>query len=581
MSSFSNFVNSFLQIFPFSWLPGTDNNKDKFASLLDTTTAGMLRRQGSNMRISSNLLIDSNRPDYSYDIDACQTIYLVEKHSDKKYEVTILYTKEFRPFWLDKKLKMIMLRIMVAEQNIPVLNEIFIREGGWKIIGSIDCQKDRSYSVNQFHQDNLLTSFIDNIYEPFFVDFLHDIFSPRPEFFSPTDFPGVSLGIDNSQNPNSFRVYNPNTSHFGTLDYDSPVSIIAAAIKTATEYIFTILPPSTDNFRPFLFYLNSIIHHATPSSFTEAEISEIIAYYTANPGLLPPEFTFLEGGKKMIGGAREGSLRKALEDYNIFFNEAIQHPRNFRRLLGKIMPTEETRNTNFPGIIREKRVKIMTKYEKDLSKLEIEKTKPNSMYTPERIKRELAGLEIEKDRKISEASEYKSIEEMTSILKAYYYDNSTYKYPEDTENLKSINARVNNYGADTDKKEKKRKESSKPIKEILFEIDETMNDNYFVYASHIFSQEEALTMLHTDIEYVSKYPSAEKASDEMAVSSSSDARQINIIRLPLDALGAKGGKSRCYKSKIKTRKKAKYNFKKGRFTQRINNKKRRLSQKKR
>ena len=166
MSYYSSFVNSFLQILPFSsWF----KNKRKLVSLIEKTTSGMLRRQGSTKGGPSNLFIGT-RPDYAYDIDTCQTIYLAEKLGDRSYRITAFYTKEFRPYWLEKKLRMIMLRILVAEQQIPVLNEIFDREGGWKIIGSIDCQKDRSYAVNQFHQDSLLSAFIHNIHEPIFTN---------------------------------------------------------------------------------------------------------------------------------------------------------------------------------------------------------------------------------------------------------------------------------------------------------------------------------------------------------------------------------------------------------------------------
>ena len=326
MNYYSNIVNSLLQIFPFSsWFK--NKNKKKFVSLMEKTTSGMLRRQGSTKGVPSNLLIGT-RSDYAYDIDTCQTIYLAEKLIDDRevvtYKITALYTEEFRPFWLEKKLKMIMLRILVAEQNIPVLNEIFDREGGWTIIGSVDCQRDRSYAVNQFHQDSLLSAFINPIHEPFFSNFLRDIFSPSPEYFSPIDFPGISLG--GIPQPNAankwFRVYDFSKAHFGVLDYDSIAKIIAAAIKDDYHIFLSMFPASTDFFRPFLFYLNSIIHHATPSSLTQDEINQILAYYTANPGLLPAGFTSLQGGGKMTGGAKKGSLREALENYNKLFDEA-------------------------------------------------------------------------------------------------------------------------------------------------------------------------------------------------------------------------------------------------------------------
>jgi hypothetical protein len=243
MSRYSSFINSFLQYRPFSWL--SNDNKTQFRSLfvptleptLEPSSYGVVRRQGSNTGVQSNMYIGT-RGDYAYDIDTCQTIYLVEKRSDATYDVTILYTKEFRPFWLGEILKMIMIRILIAEQQISVLSEIFARERGWKIIGSVDCQKDRNYSVNQFHQDSLSSAFINPMLEQTFGDFLRDIFSPREEYFSPTVFPGVSLGGPQPAPVNRwFKVNSCSTAHFGILDYDSIAKIIAAAIKFYRNYL--------------------------------------------------------------------------------------------------------------------------------------------------------------------------------------------------------------------------------------------------------------------------------------------------------------------------------------------------------
>ena len=44
----------------------------------------------------SNAIVDDSGKDYVYDIDTCQTTYLVEKLANKSYKVTILYTKEVK-----------------------------------------------------------------------------------------------------------------------------------------------------------------------------------------------------------------------------------------------------------------------------------------------------------------------------------------------------------------------------------------------------------------------------------------------------------------------------------------------------
>jgi hypothetical protein len=309
--------------------------------------------------------------------------------------------------------------------------------------------------------------------------------------------------------------------------------------------------------------LNSIIHHATPSSLTQAEINQILAYYTDHP--LPEGFTALQGGGTITGGAQEGSLRKALEDYNQFFDEAQEYPRNFRRLLGKIMPREEIRRKNFLKIKKDKLLKIIKDYKKEKLKLEEQGEKENSMYKPEKIKELLDELEADKDRKISEAANYKSVQKMTDDLNNYFYSNSTYKYPEDIETLEAIEKQIDNY--DVNKKEKKRKEIPKSTKEKLVEIDKKMNDNYFVYASLIFSPEDARKMLEEDI----KYPSAKKDS------SSSDESNVNqIVTLPIstEALPHKGGKSKRNKSRQRRNTKKKQNkLIKRRFSQRKQNKK--------
>ena len=135
-----------LQFIP-SFLWSADYNKINYPS---ATNAGLVGRQLSNQSRGSTELVDDSGIDYVYNLDTCQTIYLVEKHPNGNYEVTILYTKEVRLPWIEAKIRVILLRILIAEKNIPVLNNLYTQGRIWRIIGSIDCQADRSYSVNQF-----------------------------------------------------------------------------------------------------------------------------------------------------------------------------------------------------------------------------------------------------------------------------------------------------------------------------------------------------------------------------------------------------------------------------------------------
>ncbi len=599
MSMFSNFLNSFLQILPFSWIPGNDK-KNNFPTISSIAT-GMIERQHSTREKPSNKLIDATGQRYVYDIDTCQTAYLVEKKSGGTYHITILYTKETDPLWLEAKLNVIMLRILIAERIIPVLDKIFDRERGWKIIGSIDCQRDRSYSVNAFHQDSLLSAFIDDAYRDIFDNFLNDIFSPRPEFFSPIVFPGVSLGIDLSLDPNNFPVYSHNTAHFGILDYDSIAKIIAAAIKTGDHIFLATFPPSTNFFRPFLFYLNSIIHHATPSSLTQDEINEILAYYTANPGLLPEGFTALQGGGTITGGAQEGSLKKALENYNNLFNKAKNYPRSFRRLLGKILPTNAIWNN--PSVKRKrliiKRTNIINKYDK---------IKNSKIFTTaSEAKKKTLDFQMNEELRTSD----KSIEQMTEDLKREFRSRSIVYDETTSSHLKRVTEQINdqytefkdnmalNFSESRNRAPKRKDlkgyKLSPPKEEFkVKQFSQTvLPPDYFVYTERIFDR-DAITKLKKSIEFF-KYTTSASPIPHQDVEDSiqspeptriefkppeevnlSDADKIEIIKISTGALQNRGGRSKHNKSKRQRNTKKKHNkLKKRKQSQKKNNKKRR------
>jgi hypothetical protein len=557
VTKFSSFINSIFQFLP-SFLWSTDYNKNQFPSTTipkSFASSGMLRRQESYPGNSSNATTDSSGARYVYSVDTCQTVYLVEKDEDGSYEVTILYTKELRVNWLEAKLRVILLRILIAEGNIPVLNQLFQTEGGWKIVGSIDCQKDRSYATNSFHQDGLLTEFIDPLYRFMVDDFLRDIFSPRPEFFSPTVLPGVRLGsIPPPDTAHSwFSVYSHLTAHFGILDYDSIVAIIAAAVKTDTEYIFTILPPSTFDYRPFLFYLNSIIHHATPSSFTQDDITRIIAHYNQQGQQLPPGFTSLEGAN----GITFGSLKEALENYNELFDEALEHPRNFRRLLGKILPTESMRQST----------DIQRKSDRH------------------KRKKTAVGLIRSGDRSSDESDEtdlpYQSISKKTSELKTNFKNHeNAKKYLEDIDLLTRI----------TEKYNKLKKSKVKVNDEIIFGMlikEFGLSPNYYVYASKKFTQDEATKIKTENIAFLADNPSMPKidisettgmnphVEEPRPLEINSIAGNIKIFKLPTAALRNRGGSKRNKSRQGRNTKKKLNKLIKRRFSQRKQNKKRR------
>lgn len=543
-SGFSSFINSIFQFLP-SFLWRTDNNKIQFPSTtIPTATSGVVRRQRSYPGNSSNAIVDDSGKDYVYDIDTCQTAYLVEKHADKSYEVTILYTKEVRPDWIEAKLLVILLRILIAEKNIPVLNNIFRMQGEWKIVGSIDCQRDRSYSVNTFHQDSLLSAFINNRYRPIFDDFLFNIFNPRQEYFSPTVFPGVSLGIAGNNPPESFGVVNYSTAHFGILDYDSIVSIIAAAVRTSTEYIFTILPPSSAAFRPFLFYLNSIISHATPSQFTQAEIAQIIAYYTQQGPLLPSELN------------NPALLLEALNRYNELFDRALEHPRNFRRLLGKILPTEAMRAATTGERNRDLSIMIEENFEK-------KKKKYGNMASEEKLRQ----IEEEKNQEIANLTTNATVENMTTKLKEKFFTNATYKYPEDEAKFKGID-QIN-----TEIKRTPNVLKSDIFKELVRRLG--LSPLYYTYASKTFTQEDVKRLKEENIETFRQDGRKRKVEEKKSETIiSSGVEQIQVIRLPL--ILNKGGRSKTRQKRNKKRNtKKKYYFKKRRSSQKKNNKKRR------
>jgi hypothetical protein len=581
---FSSFINSIFQFLP-SFLWSTDYNKDQFpstASSIETTASGVLGRQDSLPNNPSNAITDSSSQRYVYPVDTCQTVYLVEKHENGRYEVTILYTKELRLNWLQAKLRVILIRILIAEQNISVLNQLFETEGGWKIIGSIDCQRDRSYSVNTFHQDSLLTEFIDVNYRSIFDNFLSDIFSPRPEYFSPNLSPGVTLG---TQGP-GFKVYSYLTAHFGILDYDSVVAIIAAAVRTPTEYIFTILPPSSAAFRPFLFYLNSIISHATPSQFTQDQIDNILNFYSPpqNQGALPQEFSSLREDN-------ERSLKGALENYNELFDEALEHPRNFRRILGKIFPTETTR--------------ISTDKQRKIEKESIKKTKVET--TLVRSGDRSSDIVVEP---------YKTILEKTNELKEFFKNNASLRYLDNihsdfrTQNNVIDIARITK---EYDRLKRGRVSDEEIFENLIQRFD--LSPNYYIFASKTFTQAEAEYIADQNIKFqksnISKKTQMEKEEskeqepeinalvtnkkrtveneekrkienkESPTIINSSSTDKIRILKIPRGPIEGEmqvvGGKRKSKRNKSKRRRntKKKYYFKKRRSSQKKNNKKRR------
>ena len=259
---------------------------------------------------------------YVYDIDTCQTVYLVEK-ADNKYVVTILFTREYRGQWLNAKLDVILQRILIAEQNIPILQF----EHEWAIIGTIDCQPDRNQDNTSFHQDSILIQFLPNINslkQKFELFFRNTFIEPETFFPNGSDQPG-------------FLVSSNTTAHFGILDYNSPVRIIAAIGKDkgiSGNYTFTVLPATTALYRGFLFYLNSIITHATPSPITPSQLTRI-RDYLSDIAHKPVGWTDSE----FYGGFdSELQLLGAIFNYNKLLLELRRYPRDFRRLLGKYIP---------------------------------------------------------------------------------------------------------------------------------------------------------------------------------------------------------------------------------------------------
>jgi hypothetical protein len=574
---FSNIINSFLQYLPLSSQQQPENKRLFQSATPDiVATSGKMRRYLSSLIQKSTVLVDNSGTHYVYDLDTCQTIYLVEKHHDGRYEVTILYTKEVRLSWIEAKLQVILLRILIAEQNIPVLNEILTNEGIWRIIGSIDCQGDRSYSTNSFHQDSILSAFINAQYRPFFEDFLKNIFSPRGECFDPVNMPGVHLGqpihadenhFDETMCPNGgFQVASHSTAHFGILDYDAPVPIIAAAVDTGTEFIFTILPASTNYFRPFLFYLNSIIEHATPKMFTSAEILLIIAYYTAHPEMLPPNIATVE------------KLREALNDYNKFFSEAQMYPRSFRRLLGKILPTEEERGDGQAQRIEDEELRITVKYKTILSNILVMKNIKKQNEYASNQKSEL--ILVTKNAK-------KTVTQMTSELKLTFKTHATLLYvapaevdPAEVDRVATDLSFLVKMDTEFDNQPKNQKNLQTLIQATLLRG----NPNYYVYASKIFTREEVEEIKHRDIVYEDDTFQSKRSIDNEDDTvqkkkgktttgvteikkgkkiQKETVKQIQRIRLPKVALSARAGGSRSKsRSKSRSRTRQKINTKK-------------------
>ena len=262
---------------------------------------GMLIRHGSNTKKCSLQILAPEHGNFPYPIDTCQTVFLVEK-TNGTYEVTILFTREYRKYWLDAKLNVILLRIFIAENNMPSLREM----ENWIIIGTIDCQPDRNKGQSGFHQDNMVYSFIPDV----------NGFNLATDLRALIDF--MFPPLRNSVNSST-------TAHIGILDYNSLIPIIAAAGRDDNgNYYFTVLPATDDFLRGYLFYLNSDVVHQTP---VPINIDVVKDWYT--------EDDRRQTSANMGGFATLDHLIAALEEYNKFLYELDNYPRDFRRFLAK------------------------------------------------------------------------------------------------------------------------------------------------------------------------------------------------------------------------------------------------------
>lgn len=297
------------------------------------TSSGNLVRQGSTANnVSYRKYLDYHH-DYTYGTDSCQTIYLAEKKGGE-YTVTILFTRDDMPKWIKHTLDLIMIRILLIEKNTHVL-EIC---QDWAIIGSIDCQPDRNKDQIAYHQDNVLTNFVPNgvtftdtdtdtdgspVHLRTILDsFFRTMFPQSNEMFDPES-------RDCNNFTTGFQVESPTTAHIGILDYLSSIPIVAAAARDQENYTFTELPPSTDSHRAYLFYFNSIITHSTPERINIELIKEWYKNNNKPEGTEPVIF--------YNGFQSYNDLIHAIEKYNSLFEVMKINPRNFRRLLAKII----------------------------------------------------------------------------------------------------------------------------------------------------------------------------------------------------------------------------------------------------
>jgi len=353
MNAFSSILNS-LYIYLYGQSSNPVSSLNCPITLQDAVACGTLRRQLSNAANNGYKVLIPGGEEYVYNIDSCQTVYLVEKNAtlaigivDKpdghidSYDVTILFTRETRENWLNAKLKVILQRVFLMELNIPILKS----NSKWAIVGTIDCQPDRNQRNTKFHQDNILTQFLPQIdvynfnnnqpinFKDYFSNFFTLMFPSNPpknpEIFVPSETLFTNPGVSNEP-ISPFKVFSPETAHVGILDYNSEIPIIAAAARYGDDYIFTVLPKTTNAYRGFLFYLNSIITHATPE---ELHIS-IIRQWFEDPVNRPP---YISDKEFYRGFNTLDDLMQALEKYNELRDDLSNHARDFRRILGKVI----------------------------------------------------------------------------------------------------------------------------------------------------------------------------------------------------------------------------------------------------
>lgn len=230
-----------------------------------SVACGTLQRQNSTNANNSYRVLFPSEDEYPYPLDTCQTAFLVEK-KNSEYEVTILFTRDTCPEWIDATSNLIMQRILLTESQIPVLNN----RQEWAIIGTLDCQPDRNKYSTSFHQDRIPTIFLPNITvndddnqnEIQLRDYFFQFFQKMFPVESTTDVP-----------------VEPTTADSGILDYKSEIPIIAAAVRDRENVVHTVLPETTDSDRSFLFYLNNRITHSTPKKMDDQDKTHVVIKY--------------------------------------------------------------------------------------------------------------------------------------------------------------------------------------------------------------------------------------------------------------------------------------------------------------